>query len=185
MKYNLKKIDFTTTHEFELAGQTAVISCDGGCVAEGEIATQVAIGEFAPVHVAGFSIALREAAKHKSKENMELLQNTGASRPTAVKTGDVIDAGACHNDGGSQVLCHHLQLNGEDITDYEYVDLSVRAAALALARKIVKPRKASRSSVTRPKPIHVFPEPKLSTASKGRLRIAAKATWAKVKTAKK
>lgn len=68
-----------------------------------------------------------------------------------MREGDVFDSGPGHNTGEIQELCTILGLSPADITDYEYVDLSVRAAALALARKLVmKQRSASRAKSRRP-----------------------------------
>jgi hypothetical protein len=98
------------------------------------------------VDVAGFLVATPEDAKELSRVNTAALENAGIDRPSEIKSGAVIDIGADHNRGEIQLLCHQLKLDGDDITDYQYVDFSVRAAALALARKIIKKHHKKRRS---------------------------------------
>jgi hypothetical protein len=132
---NQKNETTKTTHTFELAGHRANISVSNWSADEGWVATRVKVAGHEPVHVAAFHVADAETAQMLTQDTVARLQQDGTTRP-GVNEGDVFDCGASHNTGQIQELCEALKLNPHDITDYELVDLGVRAAAIELGRKI-------------------------------------------------
>lgn len=137
--------DTKTKYKFKLAGKTAVIACRGDDIVDGWVATQVTIGNREPVTVGAFCIADADRAWALSEENMEMLQSDGTLRPTTLRAGDVVDIGPRHNCGQIQAICDILGLNAGDITEYEYVDLTIRSVGLALAKELIASRRRSTS----------------------------------------
>jgi len=149
MNYTIKELDLDTCHKFELGGKTAAIFCTGGGVHEGWLSTSIRIGDAEDVHVGGFKIVDKEEAIELTKTNMASLRADGTRRPVCIRPGDVVEIGAGHNTGGIQEICSLLKLDPEDITNYEYVDLSIRAACLALARQLVSAHSKMPANKTR------------------------------------
>ncbi len=151
---NQKNGTLKITHSFELAGKRATISIRNWSADEGWVSTQVEVDGQAPLQAAAFHVADAETAGLLTQEAANWFQQDGTVRPR-VNEGDIMDCGACHNTGQIQELCEVLKLNPQDLTDYELVDLSVRAASIVLARKIAlhTPRRpglaARKSSVKR------------------------------------
>jgi hypothetical protein len=75
-------------------------------------------------------------AINKRHEVLFNLRYLGIERPD-VKEGDVVDVGFPNFERSIQALCGQTGLNPNDCTDYDYVELTVRGAALGLARDIV------------------------------------------------
>ena len=135
MKIIKSRKDTRTTHNFDLAGIPSTI-----CVSEydhdiGVALTYVTVGGQGPIPICFFAIVTKDEIRERLRD-IRAARKIGILRPE-VKPGDIVDAGSGHNvNQGIQVLCALAGLNPDDCTDYDYVDLSVRAAAMALARKI-------------------------------------------------
>jgi hypothetical protein len=73
----------------------------------------------------------------------------GILRPNC-RAGEIVDMRSPNYDLSTQVLCIQAGLDPDDCTDYDYVELTVRAAAMALARKITLMRRHKKRAHPRP-----------------------------------
>ena len=135
MKINKSRKDTRTTHDFELAGIPATIRVSEYDHDIGVALTCVTVGGQGPVPTCFFAVVTKNEIRDRLRD-LKAAKKMGILRPE-VKLGDIVEAGSGHNlNQGVQVLCVLAGLDPDDCTDYDYVDLSVRAAAMALARKI-------------------------------------------------
>jgi hypothetical protein len=147
MKINKSQKDTRTTHDFDLAGMPATIRVDEYDHELGVAITCVTVGGQGPVPCCFFGTVIKNEIRDRLRD-LRAAKKMGILRPL-VKPGDIVEAGPGHNlNQGVQVLCLLAGLDPDDCTDYDYVDLSVRAAAMALARKITL--LARRKKATRP-----------------------------------
>ena len=144
MKINKARKDTRTRHHFDLAGQPASIRAVGYDFDIGIAFTSVTVAGHKPVYSCYFGIVTKGEVPIRLR-HIRKARKLGIERPD-VKCGAVVDAGIEHNfDEGVQVLCLLVGLDPDDCTDFDYVDLTVRAAAVALARKITLRRRRKRT----------------------------------------
>ena len=135
MKINKSRNDTRTTHDFDLAGIPATIRVSDYDYDIGVALTCVTVGGQGPVATCFFAIVTKNEIRDRISD-IKADKKLGIKRPE-VKLGDIVEPGSGHNlNQAVQVLCVLAGLNPDDCTDYDYVDLTVRAATMALARKI-------------------------------------------------
>lgn len=143
MKINKARKDTRTRHHFDLAGQPASIRAVGYDFDIGIAFTSVTVTGHKPVYSCYFGIVTKGEIQDRMR-GIRKARKMGIERPD-VKPGDIVDAGIEHNfNQGIQVLCLLVGLDPEDSTNFDYVDLTVRAAAVALGRKITRLRRRKR-----------------------------------------
>ena len=135
MKINKSRNDLRTTHDFDLAGIPATIRVSEYDYDIGVAMTCVTVGGQGPIPTCFFAIVTKNEIRDRLRD-IKADRKFGILRPE-VKLGDLVEAGPGYNlNQAVQVVCVLAGLNPGDCTDYDYVNLTVRAAAMALARKI-------------------------------------------------
>jgi hypothetical protein len=132
----MPKEDTKTTLTFELAGKTATLrfadwNTDPWISAIGT----VTIGEM-DFDAGGICAMLADDAEQRNEVQESLNNDSGIATPP-VEVGDVADPGL-GGVGDLGDLVSAVGLDPGDPTDYDEVELSIRAASLALARKLAK-----------------------------------------------
>ena len=144
MKFNKARKDTRTRHNFDLAGLPASIRVIDYDFDIGIAFTSIKVAGHKPVYSCYFGIVTKGEVPDRMRD-IRKARKLGLERPD-VKPGDIVDAGRENNfDEGVQVLCLLVGLDPEDCTDFDYVDLTVRAAAVALALKITLLRRRKRT----------------------------------------
>jgi hypothetical protein len=147
MKLNRNKQDTRTHHKFDLAGWPATIRADGYFWDLGIITTSVRLKGIEPISGCLIGAMTPAGAKRQMKE-IERERKQGAKRPD-FKPGHLVDIGFAEFDPAIHLLCLAAGLNPKDCTDFEYVEMTVRAAAMALVRKMAGCHTGKRSRATR------------------------------------
>lgn len=154
MKLNRTKHDTRTSHKFDLAGWPAAIRAENYFWDLGIITTTVRLKGHEPLSGCFIGVLTPAGAK-ELRQRIERERKRGAKRPDA-KPGHAVDIGFAEYDPAIHVLCLAVGLNPKDSSDYDYVDLTVRAAAMALARKMAGGHSSKRPPAKRSKPAKSF-----------------------------
>ena len=134
MKFIKSRINTRTRHNFDLAGHPASIRANFFDFKFGIVGTEIKVGGHIPISACYFGIVTKDEIKTRLRD-IANSRKLGIKRPD-VKLGDIVESGEHNFAQAVQVLCLQTGLDPEDCTDYDYVDLTVRAAAVALARKM-------------------------------------------------
>ena len=156
MKFIKSRINPRTRHNFDLAGHPASIRASFFDLKFGIVGTEIRVGVHIPISAGFFGIVTKDEIKMRLRD-LANSRKLGIKRPD-VNLGDIVESGEHNFAQAVQVLCLQTGLDPEDCTDYDYVDLSVRAAAVALARKmtLVKRMKTAGYRAVRPTPSKEF-----------------------------
>ena len=154
MKLNRSNQSTRAHHKFDLAGWPATIRADGYFRDLGIITTSIRLKGIEPISGCFIGLLTRIAAGQLMKQ-IQRERKRGALLPDA-KAGHVVDVGFADSDPTIFLLCLATGLNPRDCTDFDYVNLTVRAAAMALARKLTKQQAGKSPLAKRSKPVKSF-----------------------------
>lgn len=125
-------------HRFELAGEHVRIRFDRWYWDDEQIVATISFGQRS-FNVGGVAVYSRSTAATENSERNALRNTAGLDLPF-VTAGEIDDIGQ-ENCGDVRDLCRAVGLNPDDSAHFNEVDLAVRSASLALARKIIQRRK--------------------------------------------
>ena len=156
MKFIKSRVNTRTRHNFDLAGHPASIRASFFDLKFGIVGTEIRIGVHIPISAGFFGIVTKDEIKMRLRD-LANSRKLGIKRPD-VNLGDIVESGEHNFAQAVQILCLQTGLDPDDCTDYDYVDLTVRAAAVALARKmtLVKRMKTAAYRAVRPTPSKEF-----------------------------
>ena len=156
MKFIKSRINTRTRYNFDLAGHPASIRASFFDLKFGIVGTEIRVGVHIPISAGFFGIVTKDEIKMRLRD-LANSRKLGIKRPD-VNLGDIVESGEHNFAQAVQILCLQTGLDPDDCTDYDYVDLTVRAAAVALARKmtLVKRMKTAVYRTARPSPSKEF-----------------------------
>jgi hypothetical protein len=139
-------------HTFDIAGKSATLrfTWTTGDVREPDYAIGTVTLDGKEFDAGGINPLRVDQAAAREARREDFHNGCGIYTPT-VEAGDVTDLGFGMI-GNLQDLVEAVGLNRDDPTHYDEVELSVRAASLALARKIGEPKSTAYSSSRRRPP---------------------------------